>query len=150
MSSADCVGGITAVKQVAMLRQSLLEITRESRPEDNRLIILAFAELMLRRGVGELAGEERHRKPSATTDEYQSLEVILNILSYVCQHCCMSRIHEMVDATASNEDQNASTDLKTTSAGRRIRPATKSVELLDALGEKPRPQGFLRDLAWRA
>jgi hypothetical protein len=62
----------------------------------------------------------------------------------------MSRIHEMVDATASNEDQNASTDLKTTSAGRRIRPATKSVELLDALGEKPRPQGFLRDLAWRA
>jgi hypothetical protein len=67
MSSADCVGGITAVKQVAMLRQSLLEITRESRPEDNRLIILAFAELMLRRGGGRTGwGGEA---PEAVSDD---------------------------------------------------------------------------------
>jgi hypothetical protein len=67
MSSADCVGGITAVKQVAMLRQSFLEITRENRPEDNSLIILAFAELMLRRGVGELAGGPE--APEAVSDD---------------------------------------------------------------------------------
>jgi hypothetical protein len=67
MSSADFVGGITTVKQVAMLRESLLEITRENRPEDNRLIILACAEFMLRRGVDELAGGRE--APEAVSDD---------------------------------------------------------------------------------
>jgi hypothetical protein len=52
----------------------------------------------------------------------------------------MSRIHEMVDA-APNEDQNASIGLKEYQMTA-IRLTTKAVGLVDALGEKSRPQGF--------
>ena len=72
-----------------MLRQTPLETTRESRPGEQVNHFLAFAELMLRRGVGELAGGGKAPEPPATTNEYQSLKIILNILSYVCQHCCV-------------------------------------------------------------
>ena len=70
MSSAACVGESAAVKKVAMLRQTPLEMTRESRPGDNRLNhFLAFAELMLRRGVGELAGGGEAPEPPVTTND---------------------------------------------------------------------------------
>ena len=50
-----------------MLRQTPLETTRESRPGEQVNHFLAFAELMLRRGVGELAGEGEAPEPPVTT-----------------------------------------------------------------------------------
>ena len=55
----------------------------------------------------------------------------------------MSRIHEMVDTTASNENRTHQPVLKEYQMTA-IRPATKAVGLLDGLGEKSRPQGFSR------
>jgi len=54
----------------------------------------------------------------------------------------MSRIHEMVDATASKRRSERINRSQNNVRWTAIRPATKSVELLDALVEKPRPQGF--------
>jgi hypothetical protein len=59
----------------------------------------------------------------------------------------MSRIHEMVDATASNDHQNASTGLKEYQMTA-IRPATKAVGLLDGWVKSHVRRAFLRDLAW--
>jgi hypothetical protein len=68
-----------------MLRQTPLETTRESRPGEQVNHFLAFAELMLRRGVGELAGEGEAPEPPVTTNDTNLSEIILNMLSYVCQ-----------------------------------------------------------------
>ena len=52
-----------------MLRQTPLETTRESRPGEQVNHFLAFAELMLRRGVGELAGGGEAPEPPVTTND---------------------------------------------------------------------------------
>jgi hypothetical protein len=130
MSSAACVGEITAVKKVALLRQTPLEMTRESRPGDGRLIISAFAELMLRRGWANWVGEKRHRsrqrRPTNTNLWRSLLTPCLMFVNTVGVEIRFIRIppYELKGVAQhqpnprggrhhrSKEDQNASTGLK--------------------------------------